>query len=115
MKNIANTSTQLFHMSVVNVGADLFADAIEEQGIAVTRVAWRPPAGNQHALMALLADPKVDEANKVAVERMLSAHPVIVDVRPAHEAIPVLRKHKLLHAGPPIHWERMCGPMRELS
>ncbi len=53
MKNIANMSTQLFHMSVVNVGADLFADAIEEQGIAVTRVAWRPPAGNQHALMAL--------------------------------------------------------------
>src|SRR2546430_13027668 len=43
---------------------------------------------------------------------MLSAHPVIVDVRPAHEAIPALQKRKLLHAGPPIGWERMCGPMR---
>ena len=97
---------------MVNVGADLFADAIEAQGIAVARVAWRPPAGDQHTLMALLADPKVEEANKVAIERMLSAHPVIVDVRPAHEAIPALQKRKLLHAGPPIGWERMCGPMR---
>jgi len=79
---------------VVNVGADLFADAIEAQGIAVTRVAWRPPAGDQHALMALLADPKVEEANKVAVERMLSAHPVIVDVQPAHEVRPALQKHQ---------------------
>lgn len=109
MNTIANTNGGL---SVINVGADLFADAIEAQGIAVTRVAWRPPAGEQHALMALLADPKVEEANKIAVERMLSAHPVIVDVRPAHEVIPALQKHKLLHAGPPIGWERMCGPMR---
>lgn len=109
MNTVANTNGGL---SVINVGADLFADAIEAQGITVTRVAWRPPAGDQHALMALLADPEVEEANKIAVERMLSAHPVIVDVRPAHEVIPALQKHKLLHAGPPIGWERMCGPMR---
>ncbi len=99
-------------MSVVNIGADLFADAIEEQGVSVTRVAWRPPAGDAHALAKLLADPSVDEANAVAVERMLAAHPVIVDVRPAREVIPALRERKLLHAGPPINWERMCGPMR---
>ncbi|HBE28727.1 MAG TPA: hypothetical protein DDW25_07530, partial [Ktedonobacter sp.] len=109
MNTISNTSAAL---SVVNIGADLFADAIEAQGFAVTHVAWRPPAGDQHALMTLLADPRVNEANKIAVERMLSAHPVIVDVRPAHEVISALQKHKLLHAGPPIEWERMCGPMR---
>ncbi|MBA2286155.1 MAG: DUF1116 domain-containing protein [Ktedonobacteraceae bacterium] len=99
-------------LSVIHIGADLFADAIDAQGIAVTRVAWRPPAGDQHALMALLADPEVDRANEVAVERMLAAHPVIVDVQPAHEVIPALRERRLLHAGPPIAWERMCGPMR---
>ncbi|MDQ2905240.1 MAG: DUF1116 domain-containing protein [Chloroflexota bacterium] len=98
--------------AVIHIGADLFADAIDAQGIAVTRVAWRPPAGDQHALMALLADPEVDRANEVAVERMLAAHPVIVDVQPAHEVIPALRERRLLHAGPPIAWERMCGPMR---
>src|SRR5437588_12515616 len=62
--------------------------------------------------MARRADPKVAAANKVAIERMSSAHPVIVDVRPAHEAMPAIQKRKLLHAGPPIGWERMCGPMR---
>jgi Protein of unknown function (DUF1116) len=98
--------------SVINIGADIFADALEAQKVAVTRVAWRPPAGDGHALQKLLADPAVDAANKLAVERMLAAHPVLVDVRPAHEAIPALRDKKLLHAGPPIAWERMCGPMR---
>src|ERR1700692_1201605 len=99
-------------LSVLNVGADLFADALQAQDVAVTRVAWRPPPGNQHALRHVLADAEVDKANQVVVERMLSAQPVLIDVRPAHEVIPALQKHTLLHAGPPIQWERMCGPMR---
>jgi hypothetical protein len=101
-------------MTVVAIGADLFADALEEQGAAVARVAWRPPAGDQRALRKLLADTEIDAANQIAVERMLAAHPVIVDVRPAREVIPALglEERRLLHAGPPITWERMCGPMR---
>ena len=99
-------------MLVINVGADLFADALETQGVDVTRVAWRPPAGDTHALAKLLADPAVDEANAIAVGRMLAAQPVLVDMQPAHELIPALRERRLLHAGPPISWQRMCGPMR---
>ena len=99
-------------MPAINIGADLFADALDAQGIAVTRVAWRPPAGDQQALRILLTDPAVDAANKIAVERMLAAHPVLVDVQPARDVIPALQERKLLHAGPPINWERMCGPMR---
>ncbi|MFL5587367.1 MAG: DUF1116 domain-containing protein [Ktedonobacteraceae bacterium] len=99
-------------MPVINIGADLFADALDAQGVAVTRVAWRPPAGDQQALRILLADPTVDAANKIAVERMLAAHPVLVDVQPARDVIPALHERRLLHAGPPINWERMCGPMR---
>jgi Protein of unknown function (DUF1116) len=99
-------------LSVINIGADLFADALDEQGVTVTRVAWRPPAGDSHALRTLLNDTRVDAANNIAVERMLAAHPVIIDVQPAREVIPALRDRKLLHAGPPIAWERMCGPMR---
>lgn len=99
-------------LSVINVGADLFADALEAQGVEVTRVAWRPPAGDQQALAKLLADPSIDEANQQAVERMLAAQPVVIDVQPAREVIPAFERRKLLHAGPPITWERMCGPMR---
>ena len=43
---------------------------------------------------------------------MLAADPVLVDVIPAAEAIPALRENTILHAGPPIAWDRMCGPMR---
>jgi len=55
---------------------------------------------------------KIEAANRQALERMLSGTPVLIDVVPAHEAIPELRDKMILHAGPPIGWERMCGPMR---
>lgn len=55
---------------------------------------------------------KIEAANKQALERLLSGTPVLIDVIPAHEAIPELRDKMILHAGPPIGWERMCGPLR---
>ncbi len=54
----------------------------------------------------------VDRANHTALERLLAAAPALVDVRPAREVVPALGARALLHAGPPIPWERMCGPMR---
>jgi hypothetical protein len=55
---------------------------------------------------------RIDDANRDALDRMLSGDPVLVDVIPAAEAIPELTDHGILHAGPPIDWDRMCGPMR---
>ena len=56
---------------------------------------------------------RIETANKEAVRRILSADPVLVDTIPACDAIPQLREgRKILHAGPPIGWDRMCGPMR---
>jgi hypothetical protein len=55
---------------------------------------------------------KIEQANREALRRMLAADPVLVDVIPAAEAIPALRENTILHAGPPIGWDRMCGPMR---
>ena len=52
------------------------------------------------------------EANAEAVHRMLTAEPVLIDVVAAADAIPELGEGMILHAGPPISWERMCGPMR---
>jgi hypothetical protein len=54
----------------------------------------------------------VRSANAEAMRRLLAAEPMLVDVLPAHEAIPGLDEHIILHAGPPLSWERMCGPMR---
>lgn len=54
----------------------------------------------------------IDQANQEAVARILAGQPVLVDVRPAAEAIPGMRPTLVLHAGPPITWERMSGPLR---
>ncbi|HKS63267.1 MAG TPA: DUF1116 domain-containing protein, partial [Xanthobacteraceae bacterium] len=54
----------------------------------------------------------IDEANQEALRRVLAGDPVLVDVVPASQAIPDLADRMILHAGPPIGWDRMCGPMR---
>src|SRR5215469_13462992 len=100
-------------LHVINVGADLFADALAVQGVPLTRVTWQPAPGNiDSELNMLLGDERVDHANQEAVQRMITARPRLIDVRPAHEVIPGMHKHLLLHAGPPITWERMSGPLR---
>jgi hypothetical protein len=55
---------------------------------------------------------KIEKANEEALRRMLTADPVLIDVRPAGEVLSGLGERMILHAGPPIEWARMCGPMR---
>lgn len=55
----------------------------------------------------------VNEANAAVIERLKAARPHWVDVKTARDVIPELREGRtLLHAGPPITWERMTGPMQ---
>jgi hypothetical protein len=53
-----------------------------------------------------------EQANRIAIERMLASRPHLVSVARAGELIPGLEGRMLLHAGPPIAWERMSGPLR---
>ncbi len=53
----------------------------------------------------------IGAANREAVDRLCRARPAWTGVRPAREAL-ALAPRSLLHAGPPIAWERMCAPMR---
>lgn len=52
------------------------------------------------------------QANQTAVERMMTARPLLKGVATARDVIPGMRDRLLLHAGPPIEWERMSGPLR---
>src|SRR5579872_5251095 len=100
-------------LRIVNVGSDLFADPLVEQDVPVTRVTWQPaPGESDEALSILLGDERVDQANAEALKRMMAARPRLVDVRPARDVIPGFQQNLLLHAGPPITWERMSGPLR---
>src|SRR5689334_11487445 len=60
-------------------------------------------------------DSAADAANAEAVRRMASAQPTFVDIRLAREALPDFEDRTLLHAGPPIAYERMCPPMRSAA
>jgi hypothetical protein len=103
-------------LAVVNVGLASFAEAIRETGGRAVHLDWRPPAEGDRelgmALAHLLEDPRVGEANAEAFERFLDAHPVLVGVATAGEVIPGMGERTILHAGPPIAWADMCGPMR---
>src|SRR5262245_51500360 len=50
-------------------------------------------------------------ANSEALDRLCRARPAWTGVKPAREAL-ALTGRDLLHAGPPITWERMCTPMK---
>ncbi len=54
----------------------------------------------------------IEKANQEAVERMMEAQPVLVGLGKAIDVIPGMEENLLLHAGPPITWERASGPMR---
>ncbi len=55
---------------------------------------------------------KIELANREALRTILDGQPVLVDVQPAGSVIEGLGRNVILHSGPPISWERMCGPMR---
>src|SRR5438876_8133897 len=55
---------------------------------------------------------RIDEANQLAVKRILDSQPVLVGIASAAEMIPGMRRNLILHAGPPITWDRMSGPLR---
>ena len=55
----------------------------------------------------------LDQANQAVIAEIKKARPHLVDVKPAGTCIPVLREGKtLLHAGPPIDWSGMGGPIQ---
>ena len=100
--------------AVANVGVELFADELERQGVEVERVDWRPPAEGDDALRRLAAEAAaIARANDEAVARLDAAQPMLVGVgRRARPAARACTERTLLHAGPPIEWADMSGPLR---
>ena len=101
---------------VVNVGLPQFARELAAKGTEVVQVEWRPAAGGRPELLAALAaldSAAIEDTNRAALARILAAEPVLADVRRAGDLIPELDRRRLvLHAGPPIEWGRMCGPLK---
>lgn len=55
----------------------------------------------------------IEEANTAVIERIRAARPFWQSVEPAKVVVPALQQgKKLLHAGPPVVWDDMSGPVR---
>lgn len=54
----------------------------------------------------------INKANEEAMKKMFEAKPVWIDIQKAIDIVPGMKKNLILHAGPPITWDRMCGPQR---
>ncbi len=54
----------------------------------------------------------IEQANATAVGRMMDARPILKGLATARDVIPGMKDNLLLHAGPPIEWARMSGPLR---
>ena len=54
----------------------------------------------------------IEQANTTAVNRLMEARPILKAVATARDVIPGMKDNLFLHAGPPIEWARMSGPLR---
>lgn len=112
MKNLFNQP-----LVVLNAGLQSFANNISQAGADAIQLTWQPPAqGDKTAglnLAKLINESDIEEANLLAMSRYLASQPVLKDVQLAKDVINGLKDTKrILHAGPPIDWIDMCGPVQ---
>jgi len=102
---------------IINIGSPSFIKDYERQQLAYIHLDWRPPAAGKPELIEALKkikkhEQKIKVANELALSRILGAEALLVDILPAIDAIPGMHKSLFLHAGPPIQWSDMAGPMK---
>ncbi len=106
-------------LSVINVGLQMFADDLAAQGADVAHLQWTPPGGGKPEVIAALeklaqpqAAAKIEAANAEVVKRITEAKPMLVGYAKALDVVPGMTPTTILHAGPPVAWEDMSGPMK---
>jgi len=100
----------------INVGLESFYHSMVSQGVPAVSVDWRPPLEGYVELLRTRSGVDVEAANAEAFARITAGRPNIVGMGLARDVIPGFapRSGRMLiaHSGPPIGWERMCGPTR---
>ena len=106
-------------LHVVNFGVEAFYQDLLSQNKKDTRSRVKPAAGGDPRLAAMLRKlhsgelgEKIAAANAEALTRILNAQPTLIGLGTAGELLPGMTKKTILHAGPPITWDRMSGPVR---
>ncbi|MGP6140400.1 oxamate carbamoyltransferase subunit AllG family protein [Jeotgalibaca sp. A127] len=106
-------------LNVITAGIEFVANDLKEQGATVSQLDWTPPARGNMELVAILdrleqpeIKEKIEAANREAVERITQSQPFLIGFDQAINVVPGMTKKTILHAGPPITWDKMSGPMK---
>jgi len=101
-------------LKIINIGLTSFKDSLEEVQVDVVQVDWKPPADIDEKTMEIISihSSYIEKQNEKSLKKILSGMPFLIDLERAIDVIPGMKKNMILHAGPPITWDRMCGPMR---
>jgi hypothetical protein len=101
-------------LRVINIGLESFTEVLAEKNISFLQVDWKPPlnvsATARRAITAGLTSRQ--KANARAMENIFAAKPMLLGLKKALTVIPGMKKNMILHAGPPVSWKNMCGPMQ---
>lgn len=101
-------------LKVVNIGLPVFKETLDAVATPAVQVDWKPPLTVDQRLLRLARENRdlIEAANRRAVDIILRGTPYWTAMGKALEVIPGMHRDLILHAGPPITWERMCGPLR---
>jgi hypothetical protein len=99
-------------LTVINLGLASMAASARTQGVDVIDLDWQPPRDDIPRLRLTQSGINIDAANQQVIDRIQQARPILVGMGIARDVIPGMHARMILHAGPPIEWERMCGPTR---
>lgn len=101
-------------LKVINIGLESFTEPFKRMGTPHIQVDFRPSLpvseGARHQIN--INQKKIEIANQQVLTKVLSARPQWMGMGKALDLIPGMKKNLILHAGPPLSWEKMCGPMR---
>jgi len=107
---------QLFSsdLKVINIGLSAFKQALDDAHATSVQIDWKPPleVDARLANRVKMFRPAIERANAEVVKIILGGMPHLIGLERAIDVIPGMKSDMLLHAGPPITWDRMCGPMR---
>jgi len=108
-------------LKVINIGLESFADSLRESGVETVSVDFKPPRiisdpKLKSAIEKLKKNlPKIEEANREAVKRVMNSKIFLIGIGKAVDVIPGMHNEMILHAGPPIAEEIASSGRIEFS
>jgi hypothetical protein len=101
-------------LKVINVGLAGFRQALDDARVQAVQMDWKPSVEVDRVLAQRVRQHSaaIERANAQTLKLILSGMPQLIGLERAIDGIPGMKPNLLLHAGPPITWDRMCGPMR---